>query len=280
LAIDHHRSSSFGELLAIDQYERPLMVRAGHLRPIKVIAISFASMGTVAGLVLYVTQGAKDPSAVVPIEEQMQKIPIQQNVPVKMLFIGDSQAEQIADKMRWMSENASANPICADLYGDEPWGPRIVNGGHQGYPALQMFGPEACKWCKKHVTRERSVGTRARSSVMKSDAPYILVMETHFMSPWHDHKKMQAGLWGMEPYLKQTLYNFIQLSAGHGAQHIFLCTGSPLSRTGNGVDGAPIHWERFRHGPRTVQAPEDMMQGPTRQRHAWRQDPRFAASAK
>jgi peptidoglycan/LPS O-acetylase OafA/YrhL len=253
-------------------FERPVMVRARHLKPVKVIAISFASMAAVASLVMYVTKDAKDPGAVVPVQDQLQKIPIQQNVPVKLLFLGDSQAQQIADKMRAMSDNASSDPACGDLYGDEPWGPRIINGGKQGYPALQQFGDEECTWCKLHVTRERRVGSHARTSVTTSDAPYIVVMETHFMSPWHDHQKMMAGMWGMEPHLKTALYRFIQFSAWHGAQHIFLCTGSPYSRAGTGADmEAPIHWKRHRHGPRTHQAPEDTMAGPTRQREAWLQ---------
>ena len=100
------------------------------------------------------------------------------------------------------------------------WVSRIINGGRQGFPALQTFGSKDCKLCKVHVTRGKRIPIHPVTAVKMSDAPYIVVMETHFMSPWQDHSKMESGMWGMEPHLKQALHNFIKLAAWHGAQHV------------------------------------------------------------
>jgi len=216
-------------------FERPVMMRVAHLKPGAVIGISLASMAAMAILVVAVTQGAVDPAAVETIQDQLRSVPWEQYFPTNLLFLGDSQAKRIAEMMREVCNNASQSERCASVYGDhQPWGPWVINGAQGAASAIDNFASAECTWCKRHIKPNRPYKSAAKKAVSDAMAPYIYVIDSHFLRPWIDGSKKQEGLWGMESHMMQALYRMIQFSAWHGAQHIFLSTGSPFIRHGDG----------------------------------------------
>lgn len=236
-------------------FEVPVMKLGSKHPPCRVIATGLASTVAVGVLVLAATSGREDPR-----QDQTARF-FAENLPVEvptMLFLGDSQANKIADiyaRNIQDPEWGTAEPRCSGA-NRSLWGPRVVSGGNMGQGLIQYFAPvKKCPRChtatynpyfaKKNLWGMYSQATHLAPKIMDTidthPAKYLFVIEARWFTPWPMQvwtKKMtkkvlhaNIGLHHMEPLLLDALKTMLDHLRNNGAQHVFLSTSTPYPTT-------------------------------------------------